>query len=355
MTLPPKIKQYLNDRGITDAVIEENHLRWNGMQIVIPIFDPEGKFLFNKYRRDPFGPAGLPKYTYEKGANARLYNAHRLKDTYSVIICEGEFDTMILQSRGYNTVTSTGGANTFKDEWLPLFENKEVYVCFDNDEAGMKGAVRLLTKLRAKFVVIPKQEGVKDVTDFLTKTNGSFPILLENAKEYPILSEPIPELKTIKDTEVQIRKYRYFLDTLFTHERFAKNTGQPFEHFEHIRWLILTGIGNLYRHIRKIKKNRYLKNPAKIQRNDGSITNQDVLRAKGVLIETLYSGQLIRSNQRAVGRCPFHKETNSSFTIFLNQNRFFCFGCSAGGDAIDFIAKQDNCNFITAVKKLINK
>src|SRR3989338_2977079 len=108
MQLPTNIRKYLNDRGISDTIIESNKLGWNGTHIVIPVYDPSGNFLFNKYRKDPFSTSDGPKYTYEKGTTAQLYNAHKLNLLGSriisqtpVIIVEGEFDAMILESHGY--------------------------------------------------------------------------------------------------------------------------------------------------------------------------------------------------------------------------------------------------------------
>ncbi len=351
MVIPLNIIEWLHARGITDAVLAVNGIDWNGTHLVIPIKDPDGNFLFNKYRRDPFGPTDQPKYKYEAGSTAHLFNAHKLNECHSVIICEGEMDALRLESAGYLAVTSTGGAGTFKDEWVELLTGKDLYICYDNDEAGLKGAAKILTKLPAKMVLVPRAEGVKDITDYL-KIGGSFPILLEQAQSFPVLSDPVPEFKFIKDVEKQKRKYKYALEHLMVQERNAKDSGKFFWHFDVIRELLLTALNNLERDIRKL---RYFKKSALTEDNDDRITNEDVIRAKEVPIETLYSGQLRKQGGRAVGICPFHNESGPSFTIYLNTNKFWCYGCSAGMDVIDFIQKRDNCDFITAVKKLLNK
>lgn len=351
MTLPIKIREWLNNRGITDIVIAANELDWNGTYIVIPVKDIDGAVLFNKYRRDPFGPTDQPKYKYEAGSTAHLFNAHKLSTQNSVIICEGEMDALRLESAGYFAVTSTGGAGTFKDEWIELLKDKDIYICYDNDEAGIKGAAKLLTKLPAKMVLVPRAEGVKDITDYL-KIGGNFSTLLEQAQSFPVLSDSVPEFKFIKDIKVQKRKYKYALEHLMVQERDAKNAGKFFWHFDIIRELLLIALDNLER---KIRKMRYFKKPAPAEDNDGRITNEDVARAKEVPLETLYAGQLRKQGGRAVGLCPFHNESGPSFTIYLNTNKFWCYGCSAGMDVIDFIQKRDNCDFITAVKKLLNK
>jgi DNA primase len=57
----------------------------------------------------------------------------------------------------------------------------------------------------------------------------------------------------------------------------------------------------------------------------------------------------IRNNK---GKCPIHKETNGSFYIYPETNSWYCYGCSNGGDVIEFIEKVENIDFIDALKKL---
>ena len=40
---------------------------------------------------------------------------------------------------------------------------------------------------------------------------------------------------------------------------------------------------------------------------------------------------------RLVGLCPLHPDRNASFTIYLDRQRFTCFGCKARGDVLDFV------------------
>jgi len=352
MTLPLNILEWLHARGISDAVIAANGIDWNGTHIVIPIKNKDGAVLFNKYRRDPFGPTDQPKYKYEPGTTAQLFNAHKIAGRGSVIICEGEMDALRLESAGYLAVTTTGGAGTFRDEWLELLRGKDLYVCYDNDDAGIKGAVKLLTKIEAKMVLIPRAEEVKDVTDYL-KIGGSFPILLERAESFPFLSEPVPEFKFIKDVEEYKKKVQYNIERIMVQEQQARQGNKPFRHLDAVREMLLVALNNLDREIRKL---RYFRKEAEVPGNeDGRITNEDVLRAKESPIDVLYGDRLRKIGNKAYGKCPFHNEKTGSFVIYLDQNKFYCFGCSAGTDAIDYVMRRDDCDFITAVKKLINK
>lgn len=55
------------------------------------------------------------------------------------------------------------------------------------------------------------------------------------------------------------------------------------------------------------------------------------------------------------GPCPFHSEKTASFTVSPHREIFYCFGCHAGGDAIAFISKAENCTQIEAAKLLADK
>lgn len=55
------------------------------------------------------------------------------------------------------------------------------------------------------------------------------------------------------------------------------------------------------------------------------------------------------------GSCPFHSETDASFTLSPEKEIFYCFGCHATGDSIAFIAKIENLNQIEASLYLAEK
>lgn len=57
----------------------------------------------------------------------------------------------------------------------------------------------------------------------------------------------------------------------------------------------------------------------------------------------------------SIGLCPFHNEKTPSFTVYNNTQSFYCFGCGAGGDAVTFIKKIENLDYLDAVKYLAQK
>lgn len=56
-----------------------------------------------------------------------------------------------------------------------------------------------------------------------------------------------------------------------------------------------------------------------------------------------------------VGLCPFHNEKTPSFTVYPETQSFYCFGCGTGGDAIGFIKKIENLDYMDAVKTLAQR
>ena len=52
------------------------------------------------------------------------------------------------------------------------------------------------------------------------------------------------------------------------------------------------------------------------------------------------------------GLCPFHKEKTPSFSVNPSLGIYKCFGCGAGGDAISFIMKTQNREFMDVIKEL---
>lgn len=61
---------------------------------------------------------------------------------------------------------------------------------------------------------------------------------------------------------------------------------------------------------------------------------------------------LRRSGKNHVGLCPFHQEKTPSFQVDAENQLYYCFGCSSGGDVLSFVMKHQNLAFGDAVKYL---
>src|SRR5207248_2598231 len=52
------------------------------------------------------------------------------------------------------------------------------------------------------------------------------------------------------------------------------------------------------------------------------------------------------------GLCPFHHEKTPSFYVVEDKGFFHCFGCGAHGDAIGYLMRAENLDFIEAIERL---
>ena len=55
---------------------------------------------------------------------------------------------------------------------------------------------------------------------------------------------------------------------------------------------------------------------------------------------------------RLVGLCPFHNEKTGSFSVNAEKGFFYCFGCQATGDVIDFYSRINGLEFRDALEQL---
>lgn len=180
------LRAYLEGRGISPSdMIATGLVKQNGQDflkesITIPYFlngnivQIRGKEIGAKYKTPP-------------GNKAFPYNVDSLRGAEEVIICEGEFDALVLSQMGY-TAIGVPGANTWQDPWTEYLKDiPRVHICFDPDEAGMSGAEKLSTKLggRAKIVELPQDAEGNDVTEWIVEyghTKEDFDLVLRKSK-----------------------------------------------------------------------------------------------------------------------------------------------------------------------------
>jgi DNA primase len=75
------------------------------------------------------------------------------------------------------------------------------------------------------------------------------------------------------------------------------------------------------------------------------------LRADIVQVISEYVN-LQKKGKNYVGPCPFHQESDPSFTVTPDKQIFYCFGCNKGGNVFKFIMLQHNLSFPEAVRLL---
>jgi len=64
---------------------------------------------------------------------------------------------------------------------------------------------------------------------------------------------------------------------------------------------------------------------------------------------------LKRAGSNLKGLCPFHSEKTPSFTVYPGTQSYYCFGCGAGGDVINFVMRTENLDYVAAVETLAKR
>lgn len=79
---------------------------------------------------------------------------------------------------------------------------------------------------------------------------------------------------------------------------------------------------------------------------------QDLLSRTDIvdLIQTRVN--LKKRGNNYLGLCPFHNERTPSFTVSANKQFYYCFGCGAHGNAINFLMAFDRMEFIEVITDL---
>lgn len=94
---------------------------------------------------------------------------------------EGEKDMLMARELGINAYTLTGGAGAVPNEYvINAFKDKNIVICYDNDDAGHKGMESMYKELKdivksIKYIEIGDvvKENKEDFYDYIHKYNGN--------------------------------------------------------------------------------------------------------------------------------------------------------------------------------------
>jgi twinkle protein len=168
------VYRYLKGRGFNDETIKYFRLGADGSIVKFP-FRKNG-VLVNIKHRDIHDKN---KMWQEKNAEQVLFNRDNIENNILVIV-EGEFDAMALYQYGIEAVSVPAGVSNqvwVENEWDYLDTFKHILICFDTDQAGKEGAVKLAERLglwRCSLVTLP----LKDANECLLKNISTEEITL---------------------------------------------------------------------------------------------------------------------------------------------------------------------------------
>lgn len=327
MSLPTFIHDWLNNRCISDEIIRESGLDWDGVHIIIPVRDQSGRVLFNKYRRDPRIETG-PKYKYDTGAHSALYGVEQDAPKGVVWLCEGELDALVLRSHQQHAYSTTGGSSTFDAEWVEhLPANQIFFIIYDADIAGYKGALNTYRTLasagcNACIVLLPPGQ---DVTDFFQSGKTMNDVFALAVLHSPEASNPLKTEYDLKEEVFNIRQ------ELATNPDMSDSNRGFYE-------TTLTTLQNELQQYKKPKKSKY-----KIE--DGTLA----------AVKEIPMKDFIEFNKRGFAKCIFHEDDTPSLKYYADKNIVHCFGCGATRNVIQVYAHQNNLTWKEAFKQLKTK
>lgn len=190
---------------INQETITELKLGYIANSLATPVF--KNGELINIARYNINKTPNKPKNEYNKNANSGDIIPFDIwkNDFRNTVICEGEKDMIVARSQGFNAITLTGGAQSnLQKDYLSYFKGRNVYICYDNDDAGRVGALKRYKELKdicnvyitniSSICVINKE----DVTDFFVKYNKNaddFKFILENYSFKPT-KEQLEDVRT---------------------------------------------------------------------------------------------------------------------------------------------------------------
>lgn len=160
----------------------QNRFMFSMHPIIIPVIEDgkikaiRGRFFKKGFSNpDVFRAYTFGKYQSTAGVANRLFNSDILKTLKKgerVYLCEGEFDTMILEQYGKHAVGVLGVSN-YEDDTIKRLNDFDLVIAFDNDERGRKEALKISNifyKQTGREVIREKlPEGIKDITELIIK------------------------------------------------------------------------------------------------------------------------------------------------------------------------------------------
>ena len=94
--------------------------------------------------------------------------------------------------------------------------------------------------------------------------------------------------------------------------------------------------------------------PKKFLMSDSRLSTVLNLMKERVSLSRLVKQDVVlqKKGREFVGHCPFHNEKTGSFFVNDDKGTFYCFGCGASGDIIEYLMRKRGIQFMQAVEVL---
>ncbi len=175
------MQNLLEERGWTKETIIKFKLGWNKFEnrIWIPTFNKDKNKVISLKKYDVFKLTTGSKFAFLSGLGSSSVLYPCLPEDEEVWLMAGEGDTILANQIGLPAFTLvTGESSSFPSERIYELKDKAIYICYDIDDAGKKGAISIAGQLDGNcevfFAVIPRplEFNGKDFTDYYLFKKG---------------------------------------------------------------------------------------------------------------------------------------------------------------------------------------
>lgn len=194
-TLPQKVTEWFESRGIPEGILEQEHIGYDGKAIKFPYF-------YNSVCVNIKSRTGDKRFWQEKDGLKCLYRLDKIKTSTkkTLVITEGEMDALSVLTAGFEATSIPDGApsensNSFHTKFDFLKNTNGVFDKFekiilagDNDGPGKRAVSELGRRIGyERCYVVRYPDGCKDINDVL-KNHGIEKTrqALNSAKPYPV-------------------------------------------------------------------------------------------------------------------------------------------------------------------------
>lgn len=205
VTDPTATKKYLTDKykieqlKFSGLYNEKGNFVFGNHRIIIPYFE-NGEVVYLRGRSiEENGNRYIGLCNTAGNLTAkRVFNRDMLKvlkEDAELLVCEGEFDTMIAVQSGHKAI-GIPGVNNYPSNLKQIIKPFEIILAFDNDDAGKKGTESICNHLQKSVNVLHLKKH-KDITELIV--NGGAQAISD--KDY----SEIKKLKPVKYQQSCIR------------------------------------------------------------------------------------------------------------------------------------------------------
>lgn len=241
---PEFLDKICANRGLPRSAFNDLEFGQDGLNATFPIRDDRNRLQDLRMYRPSKTPRRVIGTAHCHTGLAGLQFLRKYPESWTIYLCEGEWDFIAMRwllqfLKVPGIALGVPGAGTFKKEWCRFFENRNVCVLYDNDNAGEDGEHKVseaLTGCAKSLKYIHWSEKLPsgyDIRDLITqeaikkkkprKTLRVIKAMLQettrkkNLKNEKIVSieavsqEQIPEIKTLQEVHNIFKKWLFLM------------------------------------------------------------------------------------------------------------------------------------------------